>query len=86
MCFLLFLVSVMQNGLCCLNCINCGFLVNDDFEVSLGFCVIGFLVGGNFIFKICFWYVESVLCVWLLVKLLVVSLFVLFQFVVLVLC
>lgn len=54
-----FLVSAMQNGLCRPNRTNRGLLVNDDFEASPGFCVIGPLVGGNFTPKIRFWHVES---------------------------
>ncbi|WP_191495790.1 FAD/NAD(P)-binding protein [Mycobacterium simulans] len=54
-----FLVAAMQNGLCRPNRTNRGLLVNDDFEASPNFCVIGPLVGGNFNPKIRFWHVES---------------------------
>nr|VTO95158.1 hypothetical protein BIN_B_00636 [Mycobacterium riyadhense] len=54
-----FLVGAMRNGLCRPNRTNRGLLVNDDFEASPDFCVIGPLVGGNFNPKIRFWHVES---------------------------
>lgn len=54
-----FLVSAMQNGLCRPNRTNRGLFVNDDFEASPDFCVIGPLVGGNFNTKIRLWHVEN---------------------------
>ena len=54
-----FLVSVMQNRLCRPNRTNRGLFVNDDFEASPDFCVIGPLIGGNFNPKIRLWHVES---------------------------
>jgi uncharacterized NAD(P)/FAD-binding protein YdhS len=54
-----FLVSAMQNGLCRPNRTNRGLFVNNDFEASPDFCVIGPLVGGNFNAKIRLWHVES---------------------------
>ena|GEM_PF-889488 len=54
-----FLVSVMQNRLCRPNRTNRGLFVNDDFEASPDFCVIGPLIGGNFNPKIRFWHVEN---------------------------
>jgi uncharacterized NAD(P)/FAD-binding protein YdhS len=54
-----FLVSAMQNGLCRPNRTNRGLFVNDDFEASPDFCVIGPLVAGNFNSKIRLWHVEN---------------------------
>ncbi len=54
-----FLVSAMRNGLCRPNRTNRGILVNDDFEASPDFYVIGPLIGGNFTPNIRYWHVES---------------------------
>ncbi|OBJ89211.1 hypothetical protein A9W97_14725 [Mycobacterium gordonae] len=54
-----FLASVLRNGLCRPNRTNRGVLVNDEFEASPGFFVIGPLNGGNFTPRIRFWHVES---------------------------
>jgi uncharacterized NAD(P)/FAD-binding protein YdhS len=54
-----FLRSAMANGLCRPNRTNRGLAVNDDFEASPGFRVIGPLVGGNFNAKLRYWHVES---------------------------
>lgn len=54
-----FLVSAMRNGLCRPNRTNRGLVVNDDFEASPDFFVIGPLVGGNFNPEIRFWHAES---------------------------
>jgi uncharacterized NAD(P)/FAD-binding protein YdhS len=49
----------MQNGLGRPNRTNRGLLVNDDFEASPNFYVIGPLIGGNFTTNLRFWHVES---------------------------
>lgn len=54
-----FLASSLRNGLCRPNRTNRGVLVNDEFEASPGFFVIGPLNGGNFNHRIRFWHVES---------------------------
>ncbi len=54
-----FLASILRNGLCRPNRTNRGVLVNDQFEASPGFFVIGPLNGGNFTPRIRFWHVES---------------------------
>lgn len=54
-----FLVSAMQNGLCRPNRTNRGVFVNDDFEASPDFYVIGPLIGGNFNPRIRLWHVEN---------------------------
>lgn len=54
-----FLLSAMRNGLCRPNRTNRGLLVDDGFEASPNFCIIGPLVGGNFNAKIRYWHVES---------------------------
>lgn len=54
-----FLASSLRNGLCRPNRTNRGVVVNDEFEASPGFFVIGPLNGGNFNARIRFWHVES---------------------------
>ncbi|BBX74732.1 FAD/NAD(P)-binding protein [Mycobacterium shinjukuense] len=54
-----FLVSLMRNGLARPNRTNRGLLVNDDFQASPGYFVIGPLIGGNFTATIRFWHVEN---------------------------
>ncbi|MBX9641054.1 MAG: FAD/NAD(P)-binding protein [Mycobacteriaceae bacterium] len=54
-----FLAGILRNGLCRPNRTNRGILVNDEFESSPGFFVIGPLNGGNFTPRIRFWHVES---------------------------
>jgi uncharacterized NAD(P)/FAD-binding protein YdhS len=54
-----FLVSSLRNGLCLPNRTNRGVLVDDEFEASPGFFVIGPLNGGNFNPRIRLWHVES---------------------------
>lgn len=54
-----FLASAMRNGLGRPNRTNRGLAVNDDFEASPNFYVIGPLIGGNFTPRIRFWHVES---------------------------
>ena len=54
-----FLVSAMQNGLCRPNRTNRGLFVNDNFEASPDFYVIGPLIGGNFNPRIRLWHVEN---------------------------
>lgn len=69
-----FLLSAMQNGLCRPNRTNRGLVVNDDFEASPGFRIIGPLVGGNFNPTIRYWHVESAPRIRLLAKSLAASL------------
>lgn len=54
-----FLAGSMANGLARPNRTNRGLLVNDDFEASPGFYVIGPLIGGNFTANLRYWHVES---------------------------
>jgi uncharacterized NAD(P)/FAD-binding protein YdhS len=63
-----FLLSAMSNGLCRPNRTNRGVVVDDGFEASPGFCVIGPLVGGNFNAKLRYWHVESAPRIRLLAK------------------
>ncbi len=69
-----FLASILRSGLCRPNRTNRGVLVNDEFESSPGFFVIGPLNGGNFNARIRCWHVESAPRIRSLAKLLAASL------------